>query len=102
MSSGTPKCPKCGKTVYFAERSVNEGQDWHQLCLITDQKEKGGIHNKGYYGTTPQDPEVVFKNKNVSLPVNRVGSKSDEQVCASCLVRLNQGAKFCTACGSRV
>jgi hypothetical protein len=24
-----------------------DGKDWHQLCLIAHQKEKGGIHNKG-------------------------------------------------------
>jgi hypothetical protein len=29
-----------------------------------------------YYGTTPGDPEVVLKNKNVSPPVNSPGAPS--------------------------
>jgi len=28
------KCPGCGKTVFFAERSVKDGVDWHGGCLI--------------------------------------------------------------------
>eukprot|EP01094_Clydonella_sp_ATCC50884_P001828 TRINITY_DN1137_c0_g1_i1.p2 TRINITY_DN1137_c0_g1~~TRINITY_DN1137_c0_g1_i1.p2 ORF type:complete len:145 (+),score=41.61 TRINITY_DN1137_c0_g1_i1:20-454(+) len=28
-----PKCPKCGKTVYFAERQQVLGQDWHKPCV---------------------------------------------------------------------
>jgi len=28
-----PNCPKCGKPVYFAERKVSMGKDWHAGCL---------------------------------------------------------------------
>ncbi|OUC44913.1 LIM domain protein [Trichinella nativa] len=28
-----PNCPKCNKPVYFAERKVSMGKDWHASCL---------------------------------------------------------------------
>ncbi|XP_051775749.1 cysteine-rich protein 1 [Erpetoichthys calabaricus] len=28
-----PKCPKCQKDVYFAERVTSLGKDWHRPCL---------------------------------------------------------------------
>ncbi|XP_065727078.1 cysteine-rich protein 2 isoform X2 [Phocoena phocoena] len=27
------KCPKCDKTVYFAEKVSSLGKDWHRFCL---------------------------------------------------------------------
>ncbi|KAG5857918.1 hypothetical protein ANANG_G00024500 [Anguilla anguilla] len=27
------KCPKCDKTVYFAEKVTSLGKDWHKFCL---------------------------------------------------------------------
>ncbi|XP_039625479.1 cysteine-rich protein 1-like [Polypterus senegalus] len=28
-----PKCPRCDKEVYFAERVSSLGKDWHKPCL---------------------------------------------------------------------
>ncbi|XP_077418663.1 cysteine-rich protein 1 [Vanacampus margaritifer] len=28
-----PKCPKCNKEVYFAEKVTSLGKDWHRPCL---------------------------------------------------------------------
>jgi len=28
-----PKCPKCNKEVYFAEKKTSMGKDWHAACL---------------------------------------------------------------------
>ena len=34
FGANQPKCPKCGKTVYFAERVVGlNGTEWHKGCL---------------------------------------------------------------------
>lgn len=33
VSSSGPKCPRCEKTVYFAEEIVAVGQKWHKSCL---------------------------------------------------------------------
>jgi ribosomal protein S27AE len=35
------KCPRCGKTVYFAERQTGpDGGEWHQICVQAQKKEE--------------------------------------------------------------
>lgn len=33
----TDKCPRCGKTVYFAERRLYNGNYYHQICSNKQQ-----------------------------------------------------------------
>ncbi|XP_078466356.1 cysteine-rich protein 1 [Lampetra fluviatilis] len=35
-----PKCPKCTKEVYFAERVTSLGKDWHRPCLTCTKCKK--------------------------------------------------------------
>ncbi|KPP58675.1 cysteine-rich protein 1 (intestinal)-like [Scleropages formosus] len=35
-----PKCPKCDKEVYFAERVTSLGKDWHRPCLKCEKCNK--------------------------------------------------------------
>uniref|UniRef100_UPI00398F3637 cysteine-rich protein 1 n=1 Tax=Pristiophorus japonicus TaxID=55135 RepID=UPI00398F3637 len=35
-----PKCPRCDKEVYFAERVTAQGKDWHRPCLKCEKCSK--------------------------------------------------------------
>ncbi|KAE8587745.1 hypothetical protein XENTR_v10022085 [Xenopus tropicalis] len=35
-----PKCPKCQKEVYFAEKVSSLGKDWHRPCLKCEKCSK--------------------------------------------------------------
>ncbi|KAF0043972.1 hypothetical protein F2P81_003130 [Scophthalmus maximus] len=39
-SAMASKCPKCDKTVYFAEKVSSLGKDWHKMCLKCDRCNK--------------------------------------------------------------
>eukprot|EP01119_Soliformovum_irregulare_P014951 TRINITY_DN4149_c0_g1_i1.p1 TRINITY_DN4149_c0_g1~~TRINITY_DN4149_c0_g1_i1.p1 ORF type:complete len:109 (+),score=8.92 TRINITY_DN4149_c0_g1_i1:19-345(+) len=107
--SANQKCPRCNKTVYFAERTTAEGRDWHNLCLIAHQKEAGGIHNKGWYGTTPQDAAVVnaIQSEKASREPQPQStpppSSGGAKFCSNCGAGLKGDApKFCSSCGNKV
>ncbi|KAM6453955.1 cysteine-rich protein 1 [Liasis olivaceus] len=35
-----PKCPRCQKEVYFAEKVTSLGKDWHRPCLKCEKCNK--------------------------------------------------------------
>jgi len=92
----TSNCVGCGKTVFFAERAVDDGKEWHQLCLAKHQKETGGIHNKGWYGTTPQDAAIVNQIQREQQYHDSIGGN-----CNQCSKPVQKGGKFCSFCGAK-
>uniref|UniRef100_A0A1I8IRK8 LIM zinc-binding domain-containing protein n=1 Tax=Macrostomum lignano TaxID=282301 RepID=A0A1I8IRK8_9PLAT len=47
--SKMPKCPKCNKEVYFAEKVTSLGKDWHRPCLRCEKCNKtlsAGSHSE--------------------------------------------------------
>eukprot|EP00029_Vermamoeba_vermiformis_P010208 TRINITY_DN5317_c0_g1_i1.p1 TRINITY_DN5317_c0_g1~~TRINITY_DN5317_c0_g1_i1.p1 ORF type:complete len:110 (-),score=11.91 TRINITY_DN5317_c0_g1_i1:30-338(-) len=100
--SANSKCPQCGKTVYFAERSTFEGQDYHSICLIQRQKQESSIHNKGFYGLTPQDPSVVHVGGHASPRQQQPAQSSGTpRFCSNCGAGRAADAKFCPGCGTK-
>uniref|UniRef100_A0A8C9A831 Cysteine-rich protein 1 n=1 Tax=Prolemur simus TaxID=1328070 RepID=A0A8C9A831_PROSS len=59
-----PKCPKCDKEVYFAERVTSLGKDWHRPCLKCEKcgktltsgghAEVSGVRPRGLFSAGPQ------------------------------------------------
>ena len=39
-SDTMPKCPRCQKEVYFAEKVTSLGKDWHRPCLRCEKCNK--------------------------------------------------------------
>ncbi|XP_078345924.1 cysteine and glycine-rich protein 2-like [Oculina patagonica] len=58
---GSPKCPRCGKSVYMAEEVLGAGAKWHKQCFTckecnkrldstTVSDKEGEIYCKACYG----------------------------------------------------
>ncbi|XP_072284985.1 cysteine-rich protein 2-like isoform X3 [Pyxicephalus adspersus] len=63
------QCPKCDKTVYFAEKVTSLGKDWHKFCLKCEHCNKtltSGGHTEST--STPGPPEALRK-----LPLCKIG-----------------------------
>jgi len=84
----TSKCPRCGKTVYFAERQTAEGKDWHGLCLRQTIKEK--------QENAPKHMFCIQDHPNLN-PEKMQPASGDG--CPQCGAAHNPGDKFCSGCG---
>eukprot|EP01103_Thecamoeba_quadrilineata_P005803 TRINITY_DN15556_c0_g1_i1.p1 TRINITY_DN15556_c0_g1~~TRINITY_DN15556_c0_g1_i1.p1 ORF type:complete len:133 (+),score=23.45 TRINITY_DN15556_c0_g1_i1:25-399(+) len=117
---GTPKCPYCSKSVYFAEQQLVEGVPYHQVCyskLTAEQAKLRGtpvfsvaeqIHcnpedkkpwNGGYDGGQA-GPSGRLPGGNKMAPHENQG-QSAANSCHSCHGGLAAGARFCSNCGSQ-
>ncbi|KAF3850253.1 hypothetical protein F7725_019972 [Dissostichus mawsoni] len=43
FSGGPNICPRCNKTVYFAEKVSSLGKNWHRPCLRCERVNTGGV-----------------------------------------------------------
>jgi len=83
------KCPGCNKTVYFAERQVKDGVDWHGSCLIRhvqDQKKGAQASNpfQSYRGaSSPSAPRREVPNSNSRPSSVDIASSSTPQPTSS-------------------
>jgi len=56
------KCPYCGKRVYFAERQVCEGKEFHGACVLKYMKDKKEQKRDWLPPSTKQNLEKVTSN----------------------------------------
>jgi len=91
------KCPYCGKTVYFAERQICEGKEFHGVCArnyLKDKKEQDGgaaqwSGGKNYVGGSTKQPEKAveysdpksadYMKRQIEMRKEEVEKKKEEQ-----------------------
>merc|ERR1711934_920882 len=120
-----PKCPRCQKTVYFAEQQLVLGKPWHKICVKCAgcskklepgnfQDREGDIYCKncyhlkagigGYGHGHVADSYQSFGNQQVGKPqtgpgITASGAPVEQAYCQNCgnLITGN----FCGQCGNR-
>lgn len=123
-----PKCPKCSKSVYFAEEVKGLGQSWHKPCFVCSGCKKsltpGKISdNEGHPFCNPCYSKqfgpkgygygggagVLNTHNWVSPPQSSSPPKPSESFtkssqstsfCSQC--KTDRSGKFCTQCGSQL
>eukprot|EP01101_Sappina_pedata_P003758 TRINITY_DN151_c0_g1_i1.p1 TRINITY_DN151_c0_g1~~TRINITY_DN151_c0_g1_i1.p1 ORF type:complete len:103 (+),score=38.48 TRINITY_DN151_c0_g1_i1:39-311(+) len=85
------KCPRCSKTVYFAERQTAEGADWHGLCLRLTLKERKE--------NAPKHMFCIQDHANLN-PDKMRPAAGETKFCSECGAERVDGDKFCSGCGS--
>eukprot|EP00013_Stygamoeba_regulata_P017645 CAMPEP_0177676010 /NCGR_PEP_ID=MMETSP0447-20121125/27535_1 /TAXON_ID=0 /ORGANISM="Stygamoeba regulata, Strain BSH-02190019" /LENGTH=107 /DNA_ID=CAMNT_0019184493 /DNA_START=42 /DNA_END=365 /DNA_ORIENTATION=+ len=107
MSAPT-KCPRCGKTVYFAERQEYKGKEYHPICAGLQRKEDDAATGPPLFSLSerihcnPEDPKVHDERYHGSAgPHTGHVTPSKPNACA-CGAALAPNAKFCCECGAKV
>uniref|UniRef100_A0A8C9CKY5 Cysteine-rich protein 1 n=1 Tax=Phocoena sinus TaxID=42100 RepID=A0A8C9CKY5_PHOSS len=78
-----PKCPKCNKEVYFAERVTSLGKDWHRPCLKCEKC--GKTLTSGSHAEVLETPSLAARRAAAprgrwqALPTGTWGSPVDPQ-----------------------
>ncbi|RVE57526.1 hypothetical protein OJAV_G00216850 [Oryzias javanicus] len=108
------KCPKCEKTVYFAEKVSSLGKDWHKLCLKCDRCNK--LLNAGGHAEHDGRPychkpcyAALFGPKGVNIA--RFPAKAEEKrnyapkvapKAAGSITTFSGEANLCPRCNKKV
>ncbi|KAM9977844.1 hypothetical protein ACTFIR_011720 [Dictyostelium discoideum] len=123
-------CPSCQKPVYFAERQLYQGKDYHQICYNILIKQENAsrpktfaIHEQifcnveenskhkyplapvdGYYSgiqvSPPSQPSQPSQPSNNTQ--TSVQSKPKNNLCKKCSGETKPTDKFCTGCGNKL
>ncbi|KAN0006685.1 hypothetical protein ACTFIU_003401 [Dictyostelium citrinum] len=122
-------CPSCQKPVYFAERQLYQGKEYHQICynILIKQENSSrpktfAIHEQifcnveenskykyplapvdGYYSgiqVSPQSPSPSQPSTNTQTSVTQ--PKSKNSLCKKCSSETKPTDKFCTSCGNKL
>lgn len=117
-----PKCPRCGKSVYHAERALGAGKEWHRSCLtcfecnkrldsttLTERGEKiyckacyarlFGPHGFGFAGGGAMMHTQGGFYQPEPHPQTQVSPVTS---CPGCKKELKDKVKFCPECGTKV
>eukprot|EP00727_Mastigamoeba_balamuthi_P009035 m51a1_g4754 hypothetical protein (101) ;mRNA; f:416016-416765 len=97
----TSICPWCNQKVYFAERQVAEGKDYHGACL---QKKKAQDKPK-LLGVYPgEDPSRVAGQMRApgGIDIQPPKPAAQKGTCPQCEKPNPPTAKFCAECGGQL
>jgi len=95
MSTGDDRCPWCTKRVYFAERTVFDGKNYHVSCLR--QREKKENETKMTFSIS----EKIFCNPEGERKVDP-GISQELVLCSKCGHSNFGKGGFCIKCRAAV
>lgn len=67
IGGGSPKCPTCGKSVFFNEQVLAIEKAWHKRCLKCNQC--GKVLDPGSLSDRDGAPPFLFDPRYFSLPL---------------------------------
>eukprot|EP01102_Stenamoeba_stenopodia_P013164 TRINITY_DN4231_c0_g1_i1.p1 TRINITY_DN4231_c0_g1~~TRINITY_DN4231_c0_g1_i1.p1 ORF type:complete len:111 (-),score=20.90 TRINITY_DN4231_c0_g1_i1:58-390(-) len=108
QKSQAPKCPKCGKSVYFAERQLFEGVDYHSSCVWQIAKEREASRGPPVFALheqifcNPNDPKPWTGSGQPPAGHTGGGAAGGGAFCTGCGTAAKPGAKFCGSCGNKI
>jgi len=104
----TNKCPRCGKSVYFAEKQLYKGVDYHNTCVWQLTKEEDAARGTPVFSLAEQihcNPEDKkpwaggYDGGQSGLPQGAAPLAG--KACTGCGNHLEGAAKFCGGCGAK-
>jgi cysteine/glycine-rich protein len=118
-----PKCPRCSKAVYHAEKVLGAGKEWHRSCLtcmdcnkrldsttLTEHGEK--IYCKACYARNYGPKGYGFAGGSAMMhtsggfyqpePKPDMPTKTNATSCPKCAKATDPGARFCPGCGHQL
>eukprot|EP00013_Stygamoeba_regulata_P020235 CAMPEP_0177651242 /NCGR_PEP_ID=MMETSP0447-20121125/12426_1 /TAXON_ID=0 /ORGANISM="Stygamoeba regulata, Strain BSH-02190019" /LENGTH=103 /DNA_ID=CAMNT_0019154275 /DNA_START=55 /DNA_END=367 /DNA_ORIENTATION=- len=86
------KCPRCGKTVYFAERQMNDGKEYHGNCLMAHLKEQKEAGKARPFQKTGAENPANFVPADVALDPSNPTKTCDDGKCSCGAARAGSSA----------